>query len=565
MPDLLLSSAEYSSYISIIKLVIFLILFFAWLPLLGWVYRDAKETASKETLWTGVLLVSGAIAAIIWLVVPVFIVGMLLYSVAVGLTAISYVKHRNTKVLEFDRVLTAEHIKGLLSAGEQKKLYALKNFLFVTANNNEIPMPQPRTPEFFGYRAAYDIFIDAIWRRASNIIFSPTHQNYNVTYHVDGAALKQPIIDRERMKHFIHFIKSLADLDINEKRKPQKGRFGIRQAKDSTQWEVTTAGSTAGEQVQVKRITQGEITKLSDIGLSQNQYELMNEIREAKEGVFVVSGPKRSGVTNTFYALLRNHDAFLNSINTLEKQVSTELPNITQNVFSLSDTGTTTYARRLQSVIRMGPDIVGVADCEDTETAQIVCAAAKDGKIMYVTLEADSVIRAFGKWVRLVGHRSLAIETLLGISNQRLLRKLCGQCKQAYAPNAELFRKFNIPAEKAKALYRAGKVQYDKHGKPVTCENCQGTGFVGRVGVFETIITDKQLRGDIKQAKSLSEIGTQFRRAKMLYLQEQALRKVIDGTTSINEMLRILSGSERRRRKSVDQRIQGSKNGGVTA
>jgi len=258
---------------------------------------------------------------------------------------------------------------------------------------------------------------------------------------------------------------------------------------------------------------------------------------------------KPSGVTTTFYALLRNHDAFINSINTLEKRPSTELPNITQNVFSLSDTGTTTYAKKLQEVVRMGPDIVGVVDCEDAETARVACAAAKDGKIIYVILKADSVIQALGKWMKLVGDRNLIAETIIGISNQRLLRKLCDQCKQEYAPDKELLRKFNLPAEKARTLYRPGKVIYDKRGKPRTCENCQETGFLGRTGVFETIIINNELRKAIKHTKSLSDIGTQFRRAKMLYLQEQTLRKVIAGTTPVNEMIRVLSASKKKKTK----------------
>ena len=135
-------------------------------------------------------------------------------------------------------------------------------------------------------------------------------------------------------------------------------------------------------------------------------------------------------------------------------------------------------------------------------------------------------------------------ETLLGISNQRLIRILCEECKQAYAPDKELFRKFNIAAEKTKVLYRAGKVQYDKHGKPLTCEHCQGTGYFGRTGVFELITINDELRKVLMKSKSLPEIGTQFRRAKMLYLQEQALRKVIAGKMAINEMIRVLSASK---------------------
>ncbi len=548
MTGLLMTSVEYSGYISIAKFLVFLFLFFSWLPLLSWVYQDAKSVGTKEVFWTAVVFGAGAAAAIIWLVMPVFIIGMLFYLIAVAATSISYVMHRDARVPEFDRVLTVEHIKGLF-ASEEKKLEVLESFLFITANNNEVPVPEPKTPEFFGYKTAYEILSDAIWRRASDVVFSPTQQNYNVAYYVDGAVLKQPDVAKDRMEYFSRFLKNLADLDPEEKRKPQKGKFRIHQNKENTDWEIATAGSTAGEQIRLKQMTQQSITRLTEINLMPDQYEQLNKIREAKQGLFIIAGPKKSGVTSTFYALLRNHDPFLYSISTLERKPSAELPNITQNIFTLSDTGTTTYAKRLQAVVRMEPDVVGVADCTDGETAQIACAAAKDGKIVYVTLEADNVIRAIGKWMKLVGNRNLATEPLLGVSNQRLLRKLCEECKQAYEPNKELLRKFNVPAEKAKVLYRAGKVQYDKRGRPSTCENCQGTGFVGRMGVFEIIMMNDELKNVIRQSKSLAEIGTQFRRTKMLYLQEQALRKVVAGTTAINEMIRVLSTSKGQKAK----------------
>jgi type II secretory ATPase GspE/PulE/Tfp pilus assembly ATPase PilB-like protein len=295
------------------------------------------------------------------------------------------------------------------------------------------------------------------------------------------------------------------------------------------------------------------MARLTEIGLMPEQREQLDMFREIGQGVFIVSGPPRSGVTTTLYALLRNHDAFLNSVTTLERQPSAQLPNITQNVFALSDTGTTTFARKLQAVVRMGPDIIGVAECEDAETAQVACAAARDGKLVYITLKADSVIQALGKWLKLVGDKTIVASTLLGVCNQRLLRILCDECKQAYAPDKELFRKFNITAEKTKVLHRAGKVQYDKHGKPFTCEHCQGTGFYGRTGVFEIVTLNDELRKVIHRSKSLPEIGTQFRRAKMLYLQEQSLRKVITGSVAINEMIRVLSPSKSKKQNQQKQ------------
>jgi type II secretory ATPase GspE/PulE/Tfp pilus assembly ATPase PilB-like protein len=552
MPDLILTSIEYGGYISILKFIIFLASFFLWLWLVIWVYHDATSIETNERLWTAVVFGTGAIAAIIWLLVPLFIIGLVLYLVAVAATSLAYVTHRNARVMDYDRILTAEHIKGLF-VSEEKRLAALQSLVFITANNNEVPLPAPKTPDFFGYKAAYEIFTDAAWRRTSDIVFAPTQQNYQVIYRIDGAPLKQPDVPRDEIEYFMRFIKNLADLDINEKRKPQKGKFTIRQGQDSTEWEVISAGSTAGEQIILKQITQQKTTKLSDIGLMPNQLEQPNRMRSAKQGLVLISGPKKTGVTTTFYALLRNHDAFTNSINTLERQISAELPNITQNVFTLTDTGTTTYDKKLEAMARMGPDIIGVAGCQDTETTHVICKAAKDAKIMYVTLEADSVTEALDKWIKLVGDKNLALETLRVITNQRLLRKLCSECKQAYAPNKELLKKFSVPPEKVKVLYRAGKVQYDKHGKPVICEDCQGTGYVGRTGVFETVAINDGLRKAIKQSDSLPEISAHFRGAKMLYLQEQALRKVISGTTSINEMLRIFSKSRRSKTKKPEK------------
>ncbi len=540
MPDLLSATAEYGGYISVIKLITYLIFFFAWLPLVGWVHQDTKTIETKGAVWTGVVLGAGVAGAVLWLLIPVFIAGMLFYLIAVGGTSLAYVRHRNSKVLDFDRVLTVDHVKSLV-VSKEKKLEALKSFTFITANKNEVPVPEPRTPDFLGYKIAYDIMSDAIWRRASSVVFSPTAQDYQVSYHVDGTALKQPSMAREQMQYFIHFMKGLADLDSKEKRKPQKGRFKIRQNKEDTPWEVMTAGSTAGEQVKLKHVTQEGMARLTEIGLMPEQLEQFDRFRGIKQGVFLVSGPPKSGVTTTLYALLRNHDAFMNSVNTLERQPAGQLPNITQNIFTLSDTGTTTFARKLQTIVRMGPDIVGVAECEDAETAKIACAAARDGKLVYVTVQADNVLQALGKWLKFVGNKNVVAETLIGACNQRLLRLLCDECKQAYAPDKELFRKFNINAEKTKVLYRAGKVQYDKHGKPSTCEKCQGTGYVGRTGIFEIVTLNDELREVLRQSKSLPEIGTQFRRAKMLYLQEQALRKVIAGTVAINEMIRALS------------------------
>ncbi|MBN2019636.1 MAG: Flp pilus assembly complex ATPase component TadA [Sedimentisphaerales bacterium] len=550
MPELL-AAIGYGGYISPIKFVIFLILFFGWLPVIKWVYRDAEILETRQTYWTSIVFGAWAAAGLIWLLFPVFIIGLAIYLIAAGAGTISYVMHRNTLVPDFQRVLTIGHFKGLFS-NEDKKVETLKSFVFITTNNNEVPVPEPKTPDFFGYKAAYDFFKDAIYRRAYDVICTPAGENYSVAYYIDGAAIRQPDMPKDKMDYLLRFVKHLANLDVEEKRKPQKGKFTIFHTNKRLDWEINTAGSNVGEQLRMKWLTQQNINKPADLGLTAHQLEAVSTLYTSKKGAFIISGPRKSGVTTTFYTLLKTHDAFLNSITTLEKQPSGKLQNIVQNIYALSDSGVTTYGKKLQSLIRTDPDIIGVADCEDAETAQVAAAAALSGKLVYAAFEEENVLRAIAKWIKLVGDKNKAIDSLVGLSNQRILRILCDKCKQAYEPNKDLLHKFNIPAEKAKVFYKTGKVIYDKRGKASPCENCQQTGYFGRMCIFECIIFNEPLRKAIKDAKSIADIGNELRRAKMLYLQEQALLKVIAGTTSINEMVRVLSKSKEHIRTADD-------------
>jgi type II secretory ATPase GspE/PulE/Tfp pilus assembly ATPase PilB-like protein len=236
-----------------------------------------------------------------------------------------------------------------------------------------------------------------------------------------------------------------------------------------------------------------------------------------------------------------NHDPFINNINTLERKRTADLANITQNEYSLSDTGTTTYARKLQTLLRRGPDIVGVSDIEDEQTAKLCCSAAKDGKIVYAVMQATSVIETLERILHLVGDKNLLADTLEAVINQRQVRTLCGDCRQAYKPNQALFQKFNIPSDEVDMFYRPGEMQYDKHGKPVVCKKCQGTGFYGRIGLYETIRMNDELRRLIRTSANSQEIAAAFRKAGMLYMQEQAIKKVTTGVTSINEFIRNFS------------------------
>lgn len=516
---------------------------YAWLPLVRWVYIDAQEVRSDELFWSGIIIAAAAGGILLWLLIPVFWIGLALWLIVVGAVSGAYVMHRNSRVADFERILTVEHIKGLF-VDQTKKLQKLsRDITFITVNKNEVPLPEPKTRDAEGFVVACEILDDALWRRADKILFIPQKEDYAVIYEIDGIAAKQPSRTKEEMEAFAYFIKECAGLDVQEKRKPQQGRFSTLKNKDQrTDWQIVSSGSTAGEQFQISKASAMVSRKVEELGLNDNQLEPIRSLRQLTGGgVILVTGPAKSGVTTTFYTLLGNHDPFLNSIYTLERAPAAQLPNITQHTYTLSDSGNMTYSRKLQSLLRRGPDIIGVADCQDGQTAQLACMAAKDTKIVYVTFPANSILEALTIWYKWVEDKQLVGQTLTAILNQRLVRILCTECRQPYQPNQALLKKFNIPTNDVGTWYRPGEIEYDKHGKPIVCQHCQGTGFYGRTGLFETIRLDETLRKAVAQAASAQEAVAAFRRAGMLYLQEQAIKKVMQGITSINEIVRIFS------------------------
>lgn len=542
MPNDLLAAIDYGGYVSSWKLLLFVIGFFGWLPLVNWVYVDTQAVRTNTATWTLAILCTGFISLLTWLLIPVFFIGLLIYLIATSSVLAAYIMNRNARVADFEKVMTADHIRGLFADPAKKIELASHGIRFITGNGNEVPLPEPKSKELEGFSIACELIDDATWRRTDEIRFTPQKDDYAVTYSIDGVLSKQDPRTREETDSVIYYIKQLSGLEVDEKRKPQKGRFSaVLEGGKKTMWEVVTSGSTAGEQIKLEQVSELVSRKVEDMGLNENQIESIQTLRNIKSGLIIVSGPPKSGVTSSLYTLLGNHDPFLNNINTLEKSPAAELTNITQFTYTMTDTGTTTYARRLQTILRKGPDIVGIADCDDAQTAKLATAAAKDDKIVYVELEATSVNQAIEKWLKLVGDKNLVADTLTAILNQRLVRTLCNDCRQAYQPNPALFKKFNIPANEVRTFYRPGEVEYDKHGKPIICEKCQGSGFYGRTGLFETIRINDDLREVIRKAKTSQEIATAFRKAGMLYMQEQSIKKVAHSITSINEVIRNFS------------------------
>jgi type II secretory ATPase GspE/PulE/Tfp pilus assembly ATPase PilB-like protein len=225
----------------------------------------------------------------------------------------------------------------------------------------------------------------------------------------------------------------------------------------------------------------------------------------------------------------------------IEFEKEMDIDNVTQKAYSTAEGKT--FTEQLLKIVRSDPDIIVLPEIRDRESAAVAAQAAAQKQKVYVGLVANDIFDALRKWVTLVGDKSLVAKSLLAISNQRLVRILCRECKQAYKPDANMMRKLNLPADKP--LFRQPEPEYDKHGNPILCQACQGVGYSGRTGVFDWLTVDDGLREVIRRSSSLSDIQNYLAKKSGGGLQAQALQKVLAGSTSIQEVARVIRGGNK--------------------
>lgn len=547
---------ETGGYINLFKLVWILAWFLLFLTFGQWVSEDTRIIrAMSRNLWNGVILATGAAATAIWLLGPwenwgLFFAGWGVWLILTGGACAVYVVMRNRFVSAPNRVFTPEHIMRTLQGlvGKKSKgLDIVERVVITKADGKKIPPPTDPA-EVKTYETAQSLLFDALWRRATDVIFAVNADNVRLIYKIDGFPTERTdILTAENVTGVVPYFKGIAGLNPEERRKPQSGRIKAlhpTMERTKVELEIRSSGTREGERIDIRIITQESRMRLPDIGLAEQQLEQFEKIIQAPSGLVIISGPKGSGVTSTLYAAMRAHDAFMQNLHTMERQPLMELENITQNLFDPGKTDVT-FARQLQTILRREPDVVMVSDCSDRETAHLAAKAAIDGKKIYVGMQATNSVDALKKFVNLVADSDVASAALSAISSQRLVRKLCVACRQAYKPNLAALRKMNIPADEKDVFYEARtEPMLDKKGRPVICTNCQGTGFYGRAGIFELLTLDENIREMIRNGQPAASIQKECRKAGMRFLDETGLLAVKKGTTSLKEVSRSLKTEE---------------------
>lgn len=547
---------EPGGYISSLRVLLVFICLIPWLAFCQFVNKDTLFVRRlRQERWNGIVLGGGIIGLALWILMPwdtvgLFAAGFGLWLVTTAGTCSTYVIIRNGLVDPGARVFTPRHIKSWLGGLGQKReqrMQAVERVRLSAHDGAKIPPPtDPNKMDV--YETAQTLLFDAFWRRATEVELLLGRNAARLAYRIDGVVTRRDdLLEHEDAEKAITFIKQAAGLDPDERRRPQTGAIrGAISGQDGgmTEVEVRTSGTTEHERLSLKIVADESRLRIGDLGMDEKQQGQFEEVCSQSAGLVIVCGPKASGVTTTLYAALRSHDAFMQNLLTIERESLMELENITQHIYD-STKHEASYARQLQSVLRREPDVVMISECQDRETAHLAARAACDGKKIYMGMQARDCFDALKKLVSLAGDTDAVADALQAIVSQRLVRKLCIACRQAYRPDPQLLKKANLPADRIEHFYRPppdGLV--DQKGNPIVCPNCQASGYFGRTGVFEVLLVDEAVRDLIRNGQPMKMIEAQARKSGLVNLESAALKKVMDGVTGMSEVLRVLRNEE---------------------
>jgi type IV pilus assembly protein PilB len=376
-------------------------------------------------------------------------------------------------------------------------------------------------------RYVHMVISEALKRRASDIHMEPLEKRFRVRYRIDGVLHEVENPPKRLQPSIISRIKLMADVSIAEKRVPLDGRINIKVGPKVIDLRVSTLPTAFGESI-VMRILDKEGLNLGlpQLGFFSDDQATFERIIAMPDGVFLVTGPTGSGKSTTLYSALNciNHPD--RKIITVEDPVEYEMPGVNQ-VQVRRDVGMT-FSAALRSMLRQAPNIIMVGEIRDKETAEIAINAALTGHMVFSTLHTNDAPSAISRLVDIGIKPFLVAAALRAVLAQRLVRRICPNCKQAHTPDEKLLSSLGIRSDQAlDANFMLGK----------GCPKCNSTGFRGRVGVFEMFTMSEELQQMVYENASLVALRNKSKEMGMRTMREDGIRKVIAGVTTPEEVL----------------------------
>ena len=376
------------------------------------------------------------------------------------------------------------------------------------------------------------IVSQAIQDRASDIHIEPAERDLRVRYRIDGVLHEMQRAPKAIQNGVISRLKIMSDIDIAERRKPQDGRMSVMHAGRKIDLRVATLPTVWGEKIVMRILDNAESDmKLSDLGLLERNAEAFRQSYTKPYGMILVTGPTGSGKSTTLYTTL--HTVARPEINviTVEDPVEYRMEGINQ--VQVNPKAGLTFASALRSILRSDPDVVLLGEIRDHETAQISIEAALTGHLVLSTLHTNDAPSAVTRLIEMDIEPFLVGSALDCVVAQRLARRLCERCKEAYQPAVSDLQALRLPlqpGEPAPSIYR-----------PIGCSSCSNTGYRGRLALHEVMLVTEEIERHAVARSASSEIMRTAREQGMLTLREDACAKVRLGRTSIEEIMRVVA------------------------
>lgn len=373
------------------------------------------------------------------------------------------------------------------------------------------------------------LITEAVKRRASDIHLEPLEKRFRVRYRIDGVLIEVENPPKRLQPSIISRLKLMANISIAEKRVPQDGRIQISFDKKEIDLRVSSLPTVYGESI-VMRILDKEGLRLGlpELGFFSDDQAVFERIVGMADGIFLVTGPTGSGKSTTLYSALNYLNHPDRKIITVEDPVEYQMTGINQ-VQVRREVGMT-FAAALRSMLRQAPNIIMIGEIRDLETAEIAINASLTGHMVFSTLHTNDAPSAVTRLVDIGVKPFLVSASLRAALAQRLVRKICPNCKAAYNPDPRTLQAIGInEIEASKTTFYHGE----------GCPKCNGIGFKGRMGIFEIFIVNEELQQMIYEGRTLVELRTKARELGMRSMREDGIRKVGGGLTTADEVLKV--------------------------
>jgi type II secretory ATPase GspE/PulE/Tfp pilus assembly ATPase PilB-like protein len=375
------------------------------------------------------------------------------------------------------------------------------------------------------------IISTALRERASDIHIVPFEQSIQLRYRIDGLLQEKPPPPKQLHAALVSRIKIMADMNIAERYMPQDGHIQINHRGVRVDIRVGTLPTIYGEGVVLRLLEKNsKVLTMEELGLEAERASLLSRLVEKPHGLFLATGPTGSGKTTTLYSILRNLYTPEKKILTIEDPVEYELPGVAQ--IPVRPSRNFTFATGLRSILRQDPDMVMVGEIRDSETAEIAIRAALTGHQVFSTLHTNDSTGAVTRLIDMGVEAFLISSSLEGVLAQRLVRRICSQCKTEWPVTA---------AVRARMETLGGRALEGVFYRGNGCEECRQTGYRGRVGIFELLAIGNEMKELILQKRSNAEMKATAQRT-MMTMHQDALQKAAAGVTSLEEILRVSSG-----------------------